>query len=275
MTMQLVPLLILAAALMSSSLQVWHLKRTSLMNLHLARPYGAEGCNANAVSNYAGPLYCEAQAVEVIPPEKDGDNMKVILKIPPPKVIKKYIMEDLPQKLKGSIDNVLSANGIGITKQTVVSFLAKLKNLVSGNGFTDKADTDFSSKALAGLGLNALLAYGFVSNVSYITCLVLSWLSFSGNTQMSPLAPGQWKPFLGIYAGYWAINNVLRPLRFSLSLVLMPYFNKMIDYVQGKTKYGRKISTGIVVFAVNFCGTITYMTLGIAIASMITGAPIW
>lgn len=218
------------------------------------------------------PLACDP--VEVIPPENEGDDMKVILKIPPPKRIKQAIM-DLPIVAKGKIDRFMHSNEkVGNTKKAVGNFLVKLKNLVSGNGFTDKADTDFSSKALAGLGLNALLAYGFVSNVSYITCLVLSWISFSGNTQMSPLAPGQWKPFLAIYAGYWAINNVLRPLRFSLSLVLMPYFNKMIDYVKKRTGYGRKISTGIVIFAVNFCGTISYMTLGIAIASMITGVPV-
>lgn len=223
----------------------------------------------------SSPLACESQApVELIPPEKDGDNMKVVLKIPPPKAIKQYVM-DLPVNIKDKVESFLSSDEkMGNTKKALSTFLVKLKNLVSGNGFTDKADSDFSSKALAGLGLNALLAYGFVSNVSYITCIVLSWISFSGNTQMSPLAPGQWKPFLAIYAGYFAINNVLRPLRFSLSLVLMPYFNKMIDYVQKRTGYGRKTSTGIVVFAVNFCGTISYMTLGIAIASMITGVPV-
>ena len=55
----------------------------------------------------------------------------------------------------------------------------------------------------------------------------------------------------------------------------MPYFNKMIDFVQRETGYRRKIATGIVIFAINFCGTISYMALGIAIASMITGVPVW
>ena len=56
---------------------------------------------------------------------------------------------------------------------------------------------------LTDLGLNALLAYGFVSNLSYITCTWLAWLSHSKATKTSPLYPGQWKVFLTFYAGYW------------------------------------------------------------------------
>jgi hypothetical protein len=221
-------------------------------------------------------LYCEpaAAAVEVIPPQREGDNLKVILKLPNPKKAKKYLTVTLPAMAEKRARSVIENERVVAKWQQVSTFLVKFKNLMSGNGFTDRADKDFSTKAIAGLGLNALLAYGFVSNVSYITCLVLSWISFSSSTQLSPLAPGQWKPFLAIYAGYWAINNIIRPLRFSLSLVLMPFFNRLIDFVQAKTGYRRRMSTGIVVFAVNFCGTITYMTLGILLASMITGVPV-
>ena len=125
------------------------------------------------------------------------------------------------------------------------------------------------------LGLNALLAYGFVSNVSYITCLILSWVSSCKITGLSPLAPGQWKPFLAIYAGYFAANNILRPLRFSLSLVITPFFNRVIESIQKKTGYKKAVSTGIVVFCVNIMGTISYMLLGISAASWFTGVPIF
>lgn len=158
-----------------------------------------------------------------------------------------------------------------------LKFLIKLKNLLVGNGFTDTVgggENKFSKQALAGLGLNALLAYGFVSNVSYITCLILSWVSHGKLTGMSPLAPGQRKQFLAIYGGFWVTNNILRPLRFSLSLILTPFFNKLVDLVQSKTGFKRATSTGIVVFLVNVCGTITYLVLGLLLATSITGVPL-
>ncbi len=206
--------------------------------------------------------------VEVIPSEKGG-RIKVVLKLPNPEEIKSALMS-IPDLAGATFNNKRVVNA----RTKAMSFLLKTKNLLMGNGFKETATEDFSRNALASLGLNALLAYGFVSNVSYISCLILSWISFSGSTKLSPLAPEQWKPFLAIYAGYWAINNILRPLRFSLSLVLTPAFNKLIDNVQKKTGWKRRAATASVIFGVNFCGTISYLTVGILFASAITGVPI-
>lgn len=101
----------------------------------------------------------------------------------------------------------------------------------------------FSKENVAKLGLNALLAYGFVSNVSYITCLIISWVMHGKATGLSPRSPGQWKTFLGIYAGLWAANNLLRPLRFSLSILITPLFDKFIDFVVVRTGFKRPTGT--------------------------------
>ena len=53
--------------------------------------------------------------------------------------------------------------------------------------------TKLSKDTIAKAGLYALLSYGFVSNVSYITCLIISWVTHGKRTGLSPLAPGQWK----------------------------------------------------------------------------------
>lgn len=212
--------------------------------------------------------------VEVIPPKVEGGKMKVVLALPSNVEDAKKMLISIPRATREAIDRISSTNEARNVKSRARSFLLKTKNLLMGNGFKETANKDFSKNALAGLGLNALLAYGFVSNVSYISCLILSWISFSSTTKLSPLAPGQWKPFLGIYAGYWAVNNILRPLRFSMSLVMTPFFNKFIDAIQEKTSWKRKYATASVVFGVNFCGTLTYMTLGVMFASMITGVPI-
>jgi hypothetical protein len=119
-----------------------------------------------------------------------------------------------------------------------------------------------------------LLAYGFVSNVSYITCLILAWVSFGRATGLSPLAAGQWKKFLVVYAGFWAFNNIIRPLRFSFSLLLSPGFEKVIDTIQAKTGFKRPVATGITVFLVNFCGTIAFMVGGLSVATAIARVPL-
>ena len=170
----------------------------------------------------------------------------------------------------------LLSNKAKSTQNEATQFALKLKNLLLGNGFTasSSGQSKFSKKALASLGLNALLAYGFVSNVSYITCLILAWVSHGKLTGISPLAPGQRKQFLAIYGGFWVTNNILRPLRFSLSLVLTPFFNKIIDSVQSKTGFKRPTSTGIVVFLVNVCGTLSYLTLGLFLATRAAGVPL-
>ncbi len=56
-----------------------------------------------------------------------------------------------------------------------------------------KMNMKLSKDTIAKAGLYALLSYGFVSNVSYITCLIISWVTHGKRTGLSPLAPGQWK----------------------------------------------------------------------------------
>jgi hypothetical protein len=150
--------------------------------------------------------------------------------------------------------------------------ITKFKNLLSGNGF---GNAKLSKESLAKLGLNALLAYGFVSNFSYITCVIISWIAHGKATGLSPLAPGQWKKFLVIYAGFFAANNILRPLRFTLSLVITPAFDRIIDAIQKKTKLNRSVSTGITVFLVNVCGTLSYLFGGLFVATTIARVPLF
>ena len=92
---------------------------------------------------------------------------------------------------------------------------------------------------------------------------------------MSPLAPGQWKPYLAVYAGFYVFNNILRPVRFGVSVIVSKYFDSFVNFIQTKTKLSRKWSIGIVVFLANVCGTLTAMALGVSIASTAAGVPIF
>lgn len=89
------------------------------------------------------------------------------------------------------------------------------------------------------------------------------------------MAPGQWKPFLAIYGGFYVFNNIIRPLRFGASVVVAKYFDNFVSFIQKKTKLSRKLAIGVVVFLANVCGTFAAMGLGVTIASFSSGVPIF
>ena len=94
-------------------------------------------------------------------------------------------------------------------------------------------------------------------------------------TGTSPLAPGQWKPFLAVYAGFYVFNNIVRPLRLGASVVVAKYFDAFVDTIQGSTGLPRKWSVAAVVFLANVCGTFAAMGFGISLASGAAGVPIF
>mmetsp|Transcript_12020 Transcript_12020/g.30467 ORF Transcript_12020/g.30467 Transcript_12020/m.30467 type:complete len:264 (-) Transcript_12020:149-940(-) len=128
---------------------------------------------------------------------------------------------------------------------------------------------------LAKMGLSVLLSYGFVSNMSYCVTVSLAWFGFSKKTGLSPLAPGQWKGFLAVYAGFYVFNNFIRPMRLAASVGVAPYFERAVNAIQEKTKLNKGASIGIVVFLANVCGTTSLMSLGIYIASLAAGIPVF
>lgn len=164
-------------------------------------------------------------------------------------------------------------NGIKSTDGEKKSILDKFKSVFKKK---EKNDDGLTTKErLAKMGLSALLSYGWVSNMSYAVMLSLSWYGFSKKTGLSPLAPGQWKPFLAVYAGFYVFNNIIRPLRFGASVVVAKYFDNFVDVIQKRTKLSRKLSIAVVVFLANVCGTFAAMGLGVSIASTAAGVPIF
>mmetsp|Transcript_33004 Transcript_33004/g.72787 ORF Transcript_33004/g.72787 Transcript_33004/m.72787 type:complete len:303 (-) Transcript_33004:1866-2774(-) len=157
-------------------------------------------------------------------------------------------------------------------EETKKGLVARIKSAFKGNEEDD--GLTFKQK-LAKMGLSALLSYGFVSNMSYSVTVSLAWFGFSKKTGLSPLAPGQWKPFLAVYAGFYIFNNVIRPVRLAVSVGVTPYFDRAVAAVQRRTKLNKSASIGIVVFLANFCGTLTAMGSGILLASIASGVPIF
>ena len=94
-------------------------------------------------------------------------------------------------------------------------------------------------------------------------------------TGISPLAPGQKPAFLATYAAFFAMLNVIRPARFALSVAISPYFERIRQTIQRKFGVSAKASTVLVVIFVNLIGTTSLMALGIGLASLLSGVPVW
>ena len=128
---------------------------------------------------------------------------------------------------------------------------------------------------LAKMGLSVVLSYGWVSNVSYSITVSLAWYIFNKRTGLSPLAPGQWKPFLAVYAGFWVFNNIIRPVRLALSIGVSAFFDTVVNSVQEKFRVNKSVAVALTVFLANVVGTISLMCLGISLASLASGVPVF
>lgn len=154
---------------------------------------------------------------------------------------------------------------------------------------------------LAKMGLTAALSYGFVSNMSFAVLSSIAWYIFSKRvshergrhlffailslltifrynvqTGLSPLAPGQWKGFLAVYAGFFVFNNIVRPLRMALAIAICPAFDQAVDWVQKRVGLNNKaIAVGITVFLTNVVGTLVAFASGVSVASHLAGVPVF
>ena len=109
-----------------------------------------------------------------------------------------------------------------------------------------------------------------------ITLLIISWVSFTKSTGLSPLASGQWKAYLLAYAALYAVvGNGLRPIRFSISVAITPIFDNFVAFLQRRFNVAKPVAFAMCVFLVNVCGTCTYLALGLRIVTLALGLPLF
>ena len=131
-------------------------------------------------------------------------------------------------------------------------------------------------KKIASLGSAALLSYGFVSNVFYVTSLMLATYTAVKTTGASPLVNSlSMKTFASSYFGLWMIQNFLRPARFALSVAISPGTDRIVEffrrYAPNKDK---KWAFALTVFCINVVGTFAYMFAGFGLIVALTGVPL-
>ena len=94
-------------------------------------------------------------------------------------------------------------------------------------------------------------------------------------TGLSPLAPGQWKKFLAVYAGFYVFNNIVRPIRLAASVAVSPRFDDLVLWVQNRFGVRKGIAVTITVIVVNVFGTIFVSAALIGLASALAGVPVF
>eukprot|EP00979_Chaetoceros_neogracilis_P017045 scaffold10175_cov268-Chaetoceros_neogracile.AAC.1 len=167
-----------------------------------------------------------------------------------------------------SSDEIITSSEEPVIKKNAFSrFMGTLKPKSS-----DKMST---KELLAKMGLSTLLSYGWVSNMYNCVNVSLAWFAFTKKTGLSPLVPGQWKPFLAVYAGFYVISNFMRPFRIAVSIGVSKYFDLVISTIQDKIKVPRGVAIGITVFMFNIVGTCSFMALGVFTAATLSGVPVF
>jgi hypothetical protein len=141
--------------------------------------------------------------------------------------------------------------------------------------FQSPADGLSFKERLTKMGLAAVLSYGWVSNMSYSVTVSLAWYIFCKQSGLSPLAPGQWKGFLATYAGFWVMNNFLRPVRLALAVGVSPAFDRVIQRLQVKLNVNKTTAIVVTVLLANLVGTTVCMSAGILLASTLAGVPVF
>ena len=129
---------------------------------------------------------------------------------------------------------------------------------------------------IAALGGAALLSYGLISNLFYVSSLLGAMYTACNLHAASPLvSKPAMQTFVTTYFGLWMIQNFLRPARMGLSVAISPQTDKIVEFFRRYVPGNRKpLAFALTVFCVNVLGTFAYMFGGFALITAITGVPV-
>jgi hypothetical protein len=127
---------------------------------------------------------------------------------------------------------------------------------------------------MAKKGFATFLTFTLLSNLSATGTMSFAWYLFSMKTGMSPLFPGQWKPFLALNATFMAMDSVLKPIRFAVAIATAPYADRVMVWLKNKFN-GSKSAATAAAFAVVVAASFGMFAGGIALASSFSGVAVF
>ena len=100
---------------------------------------------------------------------------------------------------------------------------------------------------------------------------------------VSPLAPGQWKAFLAVYAALYAtVGTLMRPFRLAAAISFTPVFEATLQHVRARVPYAqsrptlnRGLALVVLILVGNVGSTCALTALGIWLAATVTGVPVF
>ena len=139
----------------------------------------------------------------------------------------------------------------------------------------DKAGK-IDKSTIAALGGAALLSYGLISNVFYVSSLLGAMYTSCKVHALSPLVDkAAMNTFVTTYFGLWMIQNFLRPARMGLSVAISPFTDKIVEFFRRYVPGNKKpLAFALTVFCVNVLGTFAYMFGGFFLITWATGVPL-
>jgi len=139
----------------------------------------------------------------------------------------------------------------------------------------------FDKDKLKAMGVDAFFTYGIVSNINAGFTVALAWGTFSKASGLSPLVPGQWKPFLATYVGIYAtLGSILRPFRFALAVGATPIYSTVVarlrdllPFRSSRPALNRALALFLISFVGNVAGTCAIIGFGVWVAGVVAGVP--
>ncbi|CAL6409381.1 unnamed protein product [Bathycoccus prasinos] len=185
---------------------------------------------------------------------------------------------DLPDPPPEEADDAKNAAGKKTSRNTQQRRKRARKPPVTATTTIDwwKRSAKIDKKTIASLGSACLLSYGFVSNLFYVSSLLVATYTSIKATGQSPVTSSEsLKVFASSYFGLWMIQNVVRPARFAFSVAISPKTDTLVEFFQKYVPGNKKsYAFGLTVFSVNVVGTIAYMFGGFALIYAMTGVPL-
>lgn len=127
-------------------------------------------------------------------------------------------------------------------------------------------------KRFASMGTAGMLSYGLISNVNYIPLFSVAWYLVSVRTQISPLQ--QWNTFMGCYLSLWVVNNALRPVKVIAIAAFTPVLDRLFTSVAKRFNWSKQRAVALI-FLVTNLGVTVLFGVGVLLASLLSGVPIW
>ena len=150
-----------------------------------------------------------------------------------------------------------------------------------GLGARVKKLFSFDKEKLKRSGVDAVFTYGVVSNINVGFTVALAWGTFSKSSGLSPLVPGQWKPFLATYLAIYAtLGTLLRPVRLAIAVGATPIYSNfvlrvrdLLPFRKSRPALNRSLALFMVSGVLNVCGTSGIIFFGAWIAGVVSGVP--